>query len=485
VGTTQPLETEGNPARRGRAGAGRAADDEPSVAERARLGKAARARVPLDAHAAWAKRSRAPTDLLAEEAKLRIPELVPLRHRRMLAASSTYYRGAALPMAADLATTPSSGFTVQCCGDAHLGNFGFFASPERHLVFDINDFDETAPGPWEWDVKRLAVSLEVIAREHELQRKNRTRIVESSVRAYRNAMREFAGQSMLEVWYAHLDLDDLLPRFRGLLNPKRTPAVWRAVASARAHDSHQAVAKLCRVVDGQPRIVADPPLIVPVEDLASDGDRKRVPATMRSVLRSYVRTLAPDRQHLLDQYEMTQVARKVVGVASVGTYCWIGLLIERGPGTPLLLQVKEARASVLERYTGIRIGGSHGARVVNGQRWMQASSDLFLGWTRMTWGDDNRDYYVRQLRDWKGSIDTAGMTTAGLQLWGTMCGWTLARAHARSGDRIAIGSYLGKSETFDVAVGTFAAAYADQVDRDYHAFRGAVTNGELSVDHTD
>jgi len=398
----------------------------------------------------------------------------------MLVAPSTYYRGAALPMAADLATTPSSGFTVQCCGDAHMGNFGFFASPERHLVFDINDFDETAPGPWEWDVKRLAASLEIAGREHELPRKARGRIVQSSARAYRTAMRDFRGQSVLEVWYAHLDLDDLLPRFRVLLDPKRTPAVWRAVAGARAHDSHQAVAKLCRVVDGRPRIVADAPLIVPVEDLASTLEIKNVPRTMRSLLRGYVKTLAPDRQHLVDQYELTQVARKVVGVASVGTHSWIGLFIERSHGTPLLLQVKEAQASVLERVTGASTGGSHGARVVNGQRWMQAASDVFLGWTRMSWGDDNRDYFLRQLRDWKGSVDTAGMTAAGLELWGTMCGWTLARAHARSGDRVAIGAYLGKSDAFDIAIGAFATAYADQVERDFRAFREAVESGELA-----
>jgi hypothetical protein len=252
--------------------------------ERSKVGKAARLRVPLESHATWAPSARAPLELLAEEAKSRIPELVPVRHARMLVSASTYYRGAALPMAADLASTPSSGLVVQCCGDAHMANFGFFASPERHLVFDVNDFDETATAPWEWDVKRLAVSLDLAGRDHDLTKKTRSRIVQSSSQAYRRAMREFSAQPIVDVWYARLAVDDLLPRFRGLLDPKRTPAIWHAAANARAHDSHQAVEKLCRIVDGRHRIVADPPLIVPVEELASDRE-KQVHTTMRSVLR--------------------------------------------------------------------------------------------------------------------------------------------------------------------------------------------------------
>jgi uncharacterized protein (DUF2252 family) len=409
-----------------------------------------------------------------------VGELVPIRHGRMLVSPFTYFRGAALAMTADLAATADSGIQVQACGDAHLSNFGIFGSPERHLFFDVNDFDETAPGPWEWDVKRLATSLEVAGRENGFTRKQRARIVRTAVRSYRETMREFAGMSMLNVWYAHLDMDALLPRFRSLLDPKRTPSVWRAIATARAHDSDQAFDKLCHVHEGEPRIISDPPLIMPIEEIVKGVDADVVEEGVRGIMRAYRRTLEPNRRHLLDRYRLAHLARKVVGVGSVGTDAWVLLLIDEH-NSPLLLQVKQAQESVLERFTAKSGFANHGHRVVAGQRLMQAASDIFLGWERFDWGQDIRDYYIRQLRDWKGSADTSGMTTAGMELWGSMCGWTLARGHARSGDRVEIASYLGKSDVFDRAIADFASAYADQNERDYALLKRAVASGRLAA----
>ncbi len=453
-----------------------------STEERVALGRDARARAPRSSHALWeAPPDRSdPIGLLEAQAQTRVPELVPIRHGRMLVSPFTYFRGAALPMTADLAGMPDSGLNVQVCGDAHLSNFGIFGSPERHLFFDVNDFDETAPGPWEWDVKRLAASLEVAGRENELTSKQRTGIVLRAVRSYRETMKELAGMSTLDVWYAHLDMDELLPRFRSLLNPKRTPSVWRAIAKARAHDSHQAFDKLCHVQEGQARIISDPPLILPVEELAEGVTPTLVLEGMGRIMRTYRRTLAPSRRHLLEQYRFVHLARKVVGVGSVGTDAWILLLLD-DRGSPLILQVKQAETSVLERFTSKSKFANHGQRVVAGQRLMQAASDIFLGWERLDWDGSKRDYYIRQLRDWKGSADVAGMTPAGMELWARMCGWTLARGHARSGDRIAIAAYLGKSDVFDRAIADFAAAYADQNEHDYRALQQAATSGRLAA----
>jgi uncharacterized protein (DUF2252 family) len=448
--------------------------------ERSARGKSARSAVPRASHAVWdppAERAN-PIDLLEEQARHRVPELVPIRHGRMLVSPFTYFRGAALPMASDLATLPHSGLNVQLCGDAHLSNFGMFGSPERHLFFDVNDFDETTPGPWEWDVKRLAASLEIAGRENELSDAERKRIVRLAVRSYRQAMRELAKKPMLEVWYAHLEMSELLPRFQSLLDPKRTPSVWRAITKARAHDSHQAFDKLCHQPGNEPRIVSDPPLILPVEEIVGLIDADVLIAAMDRFIRSYHRTLAPDRRQLIDRYRLVHLARKVVGVGSVGTEAWILLLLDE-VGSPLLLQVKEADASVLERFTAKSKFSNHGARVVAGQHLMQTASDILLGWERFAFDGYERDYYTRQLRDWKGSADVAGMTAAGLELWGQMCGWTLARGHARSGDRIAIGSYLGKSDEFDRAIADFSIAYADQNERDHRLLQEAVLGGRL------
>jgi uncharacterized protein (DUF2252 family) len=451
--------------------------------ERVARGKAARAVAPRARHAEWnpSLRQADPIDLLEEQALARVQELVPIRHGRMAVSPFAYFRGAALPMASDLAGTPQSGLYVQLCGDAHLANFGMFGSPERHLFFDVNDFDETATGPWEWDVKRLAASLEIAGRDDEFDDKERRRIVLSAVRTYRETMRELAQSSMLEVWYAHLDMSELLPRFRSLLDAKRTPSVWRAISKARAHDSLQAFDKLCHTPDDEPRILSDPPLVLPVEELLGDVDGDLLVSAMDTFIRSYHRTLAPDRRHLLDHYRLVHLARKVVGVGSVGTEAWILLLLDER-GSPLLLQVKQADASVLERFTVKSKFTHHGRRVVAGQHLMQTASDIFLGWERFDFAGYERDYYTRQLRDWKGSADLAGMTPAGMKLWGQMCGWTLARGHARSGDRVAIAAYLGKSDAFDRAILSFSVAYADQNEADYRMLQAAVASARLAAE---
>ncbi len=323
-----------------------------SIAERVARGRDAREQVPRASHAAWepaAGRSD-PVELLEGQASTRLGELVPIRHGRMLVSPFTYFRGAALPMVADLAHTPSSGLTVQACGDAHLSNFGIFGSAERHLFFDVNDFDETAPGPWEWDVKRLAASLEIAGRENGFTRKQRASIVRRAARSYREAIAQFAQMAMLSVWYAHLDMDEMLPRFRSLLNAKQTPSVWKAINKARAHDSHQAFDKLCHFDQGEARIISDPPLIMPVEQFVDGVDPEVLEQTMSKIIRSYRRTLSPHRRHLLDDYRLVHLARKVVGVGSVGTDAWILLLVD-DQGSPLFLQVKQAEASVLEPFT--------------------------------------------------------------------------------------------------------------------------------------
>ena len=454
-----------------------------TLQDRVARGKIARAKTPRASHAAWEPSARrtSPIDLLEEQAHARVAELVPIRHGRMLVSPFAYFRGAALPMAADLATTPHSELSVQLCGDAHLSNFGMFGSPERHLFFDVNDFDETAPGPWEWDVKRLAASLEIAGRDNEFDQKERKRIVLLAVGSYRQTMRELSRRSMLDVWYAHLDMNELLPRFQSLLDPKRTPSVWRAINKARAHDSHQAFEKLCHTPDNEPRIVSDPPLILPVEDIAGHVHGDDLLQAMHGFIGAYHRTLAPDRRQLLDQYRLVHLARKVVGVGSVGTEAWILLLLDEH-GSPLFLQVKEADMSVLERFTSKSRFSNHGERVVAGQHLMQTASDIMLGWERFDFESYQHDYYVRQLRDWKGSADLAGMTPAGMELWGQMCGWTLARGHARSGDRIAIAAYLGKSDAFDRALVDFSIAYADQNELDHRMLQEAVASTRLAAE---
>ncbi|HJQ47492.1 MAG TPA: DUF2252 domain-containing protein [Amycolatopsis sp.] len=449
----------------------------PTPAERAALGKAARSAVPRHRHAEFERdpKAPAPLKLLAGQDKLRVPELVPIRHERMALSPFSYYRGAALPMASDLAGTPQTGFTVQACGDAHLSNFGLFASPERRLVFDINDFDETLPGPWEWDVKRLAASLEVAGRDNGFPRKYRREVVTAAAAEYRRAMREFARWTVLQVWYAHADVETVEANYASQLDAARRKKLSQTTAKARAKDNMGAMRRFTEHSGGEPRIASDPPLIVRVEELGAGEQRVAVIAQLQRVLARYRDTLEPERRVLLDRYRMVDFARKVVGVGSVGTRCWMLLLLGKDDEDPLFLQAKEAGPSVLETYLEPSVFENSGQRVVVGQRLMQTVSDIFLGWVRVKGADGRmRDFYVRQLRDWKGSADIETMDPPGMQAYGRLCAWTLARAHARTGDAIAIGSYLGSGTPFDKAIGEFAAAYADQNERDHAAMVDAV-----------
>ena len=485
-----PVKTEG--AARGGRPTGRAtgrsrarapAAEQLSRADREARGKDARAAAPLESHAEFTPDpSRDPVGLLLEQEKTRVPELLPIRHGRMLVSPFTFYRGAALPMAADLATTPASGLRVQLCGDAHLANFGAFASPARRLVFDVNDFDETLPGPFEWDVKRLAASLAVAGRANGFTTKDRRKVILAGVEEYRSAMRAFAAQPFLAVWYAHMDVDDAIAQFRSQMKKKRVKAVEKMVAKAHTNDSTKALRKLTTQVNGQRRIISDPPLIEPVEQVFPDEQASAIYELIHGMLDKYRRTLQSDRRHLLEQFTLVQVARKVVGVGSVGTRCWIALM-DAGDGTePLFLQPKEAQASALAPYCGRSPYASHGERVVAGQLLMQAESDIFLGWTRVTGPDGvDRDYYVRQLKDWKFSAPIEAMIPSGMAVYARMCGWALARAHARSGDRIALAAYLGGSATFDQAIADFAETYADQNDRDYASLQAAVKDGRVQT----
>jgi len=457
-----------------------------SVAERVARGKAARNEVPRAGHAVFEPGSgRAdPVELLEGQARTRVPELVPIRYGRMLVSPFTFYRGAARIMAHDLAATPRSGLTVQCCGDAHLSNFGVFASPERRLVFDVNDFDETLPGPWEWDVKRLAVSMLIAARDNGFRAKDQDRVVLDTVGRYRTAMAEFAAMSNLDVWYSHLDIESVLAEFGSQFKPKVVKRAQKGLAKARTKDSMTAFSKLTEVVDGEPRIVDESPLIVPIDQLARGRERQEMFDELHQLLRDYRETLEFDRRVLLEQFEFTDLARKVVGVGSVGTRAWIALLLGRDGQDPLFLQMKEAEASVLEEFLGPSEFSNHGERVVVGQRLMQATSDIFLGWLHVEAGLDDkpRDFYARQLKDWKGSAEIEQMVPEAMATYGKLCGWALARAHARSGDRIAIAAYLGNGTKFDRALVDFSKAYAEQNERDYQALNEAVNSGRIAAE---
>src|SRR5262245_15171189 len=454
--------------------------------ERAARGKAARAEVPRRVHGDWEPHQHRPdpVDLLEEQGASRVPELVPIRYGRMLASPFAFYRGGALIMASDLAGTPISGLRVQLCGDAHLSNFGVFGSPERNLVFDINDFDETAPGPWEWDVKRLAASFAIAGRENSFSDGERRRVVLATVGSYRQAMAGFAGMRNLEVWYANLGAEQALREFSAGVDRKRLKKAEGDVAKSRTKDGLHAFAKLTHLVDGEPRIISDPPLIVPIDELVPAGtEREAILEEVRVVIRMYRRTLETDRRHLLEGFRFVDLARKVVGVGSVGTRAWIALFLGSDDQDPLFLQVKEAQRSVLEQFVGKSEYSNCGQRVVAGQRLMQATSDIFLGWQHTTSGLDGqeRDFYVRQLKDWKGSFAVEGARPDGAVAYGEACGWTLARAHARSGDRIAIAGYLGTGDTFDRAIAAFAETYADQNERDYEALQEAVRSRRISA----
>ncbi|MET9898327.1 DUF2252 domain-containing protein [Streptomyces sp. NPDC006446] len=453
--------------------------------ERAALGKEARRRSPRSGHAVYrpGPKRRDPLAILEEQSGTRVQELVPIRYSRMTESPFRFYRGAAAIMASDLAGSPDSGITAQLCGDAHLLNFRLLASPERKLMFDINDFDETLPGPWEWDVKRLSASFVIAARANGFDDAERARIVSGTVRSYREAMIRFAGMSNLDVWYAKIDADRLRTLTTGQLRKSGEKKLDHALAKARSRDTVQVFDKLTRQVDGRPMIAPDPPLLVPIADLMPDAERATLERNFRGLVERYGITLPSDRRALLDDYQLADVARKVVGVGSVGTRCWIILLLGRDGRDPLFLQAKEADTSVLADHLGASRYRNQGERVVAGQRLMQAASDIFLGWERVDGIDGKRrDFYVRQLRDWKGIAMPETMSPSQLETFGGVCGITLARAHARSGDRIAIASYLGKKDSFDRALVTFAEAYADQNERDHQALVDAVRAGRLPAE---
>jgi uncharacterized protein (DUF2252 family) len=456
----------------------------PTVSERAERGRAVRAVVPRSSLGEWepAGDRRDPVERMEEQARTRVQELVPIRHGRMLVSPFTFFRGAADLMAADLDAWPRTGLEAQLCGDAHLSNFGAYAAPDRRLVFSVNDFDETLPGPFEWDVKRLVASFAVAGRDRGFDARQRREINKTAGRTYRESMLEFAAMRELDLWYARIDVEDIAARFSAQAAAKDVKRFDRNLAKTRSKDSLKAFDKLTEIVDGQVRIISDPPLIVTVEEVAGESQQAGIEDYIRTIIRSYRRSLPTDRRHLLERFHYAHAARKVVGVGSVGTRAWIVLMQGRDMKDPLFLQAKEAEASVLEPFLGKSAFSNHGKRVVEGQRLMQAASDLMLGWVRVDGIDGvSRDFYVRQLWDQKGSAIIETMSPRTMTSYAQLCGWTLAKAHARSGDPVAIASYLGSGPSFDRALATFAESYADQNERDYAAMREAVDSGRLSA----
>ena len=450
-------------------------------------GKQARKLVPRSAQAAWEPPPGRPSPLavLAEQDKTRVPRLVPVRYGRMLASAFTFYRGAAAIMAADLASTPDTGLRVQLCGDAHLSNFGVFQAPDRRLVFDVNDFDETLPGPFEWDVKRLAASVAIGARDRGFAAAESEAAVLAAVGGYREAMADFAAMSELEVWYARLDVADVESQWLDKVTKADRRRLAKNLDKARNKGSLRALERLTESRDGELRIASRPPLLVPIGELAErEGlDPEAIATMMRRLLGEYRDTLDEAPRVLAERYHYVDAAHKVVGVGSVGTRAWIALLLGRDAGDPLFLQVKEAGPSVLEPFAGASRHRQHGHRVVAGQRLTQAAGDVLLGWLTADGIDgQRRDFYVRQLWDGKGSADIEAMSAATMAGYAGLCGWTLARGHARTGDRAAIAAYLGKGAGFDRAIAEFSAAYADQNEADYRVLMDAEAAGELSVE---
>ncbi|MBY6410653.1 DUF2252 domain-containing protein [Rhodococcus sp. BP-252] len=445
---------------------------------RRKRGKTARRATPLESLAEHRAVRRDPVALLEQQAATRVPDLVPIRYGRMAAAEFPFFRGAALVMADDLSRAPNSGIETQLCGDAHLSNFGVYATPERRMAFDINDFDETHPGPFEWDVKRLAASLAIAAESRGFSGKQRRRIVRSSACTYRETIRRQAELGNLAVWYSNVEVTDELESVQGELDPVQRKRTQQMVRKARSRDNIQALAKLTEVVDGRRRIIADPPLVVPIEDM--NDDPAAIYRELETRLQAYRSTFQQDKQVLFDSFRLVQFARKVVGVGSVGTRAWILLMVGADETDPLFLQAKEAQQSVIARYWPGPAYDNEGRRVVDGQRLMQASSDIFLGWQRGADPDGaTRDFYLRQLRDGKGSAVIEAMEPSGMELYGQLCGKVLAYAHARSGDRVEIAGYLGSSTRFEDAITDFAEVYAVQNAADHAALVTAIDNGRV------
>ncbi len=450
----------------------------PSVAERHERGRAARGSAARSSHGDWSPASDRPdpVEILSGQDADRLQFLVPIRHQRMSASAFAFYRGGAAIMANDLAGTPDSGISAQLCGDAHLSNFGGFASPERTLIFDVNDFDETLPGPWEWDLKRLAASLVLAGRHLGLGRKDTRKVVAAGVESYRDGMHKAAAMTNLDVWYASISASDI----RAVISRKKQRKAFdKGVKKAHRRNSLRSFKKLAETVDGRPRIRSDPPLLIPLRDIPKEFDPREVEETVRASLEQYRETISPELTTLLDGYELVDVALKVVGVGSVGTRCFAALFIGRDENDPLFLQIKEADSAVLESVLPSSRYRSHGRRVVEGQRLMQGFGDIFLGWSPGK--VDQRDFYWRQLKDMKASADIDAMDGMALTRYAGLCGSTLARSHARSGDEVAIAAYLGKGDSFVKALTRFAEAYADQTESDYAAFQEAIDSGRLSA----
>jgi uncharacterized protein (DUF2252 family) len=453
-----------------------------TVAERAARGRAARSELGRGSQAAWEPPSDRPdpVELLEEQAASRVQELVPIRYGRMLVSPLNFYRGAAYLMASDLAGLPRTGLQVQLCGDAHLSNFGYYAAPDRQIVFDVNDFDETLPGPFEWDLKRLVASFAVAGRNFGYGESARRKINLTAGRAYREAMAEFASNREMETWYARTVVEQgFFEQFRAQVGKKVVRRAEKNVEKARTRDHMRAFSKLTEIVDGQRRFANDPPMIVPLADLATDEQAAETP---RDVISAYRDSIDRNRRNLFDRFRYVDLARKAVGVGSVGTRCWVALFLGRDNDDPLILQIKEAEASVLEPFLGKSRFRNHGHRVVDGQQLMQATSDPMLGWIQVK---DRvgieRDFYVRQRWDAKGSALIDAMKPKTMRVYARLCARILARAHARSGDAVAISSYLGRSGKFDRALATFAEHYADQNERDYASVKAAADAGRIEV----
>jgi uncharacterized protein (DUF2252 family) len=442
-----------------------------SQTERVALGKLARERVPLAAHAIWSPPAERPDsiDLLQAGDSTRLPELLPIRYARMSASALAFLRGSAAIMASDLATLPRSEIPTQLCGDAHLANFGAYATPERNLVFDVNDFDETLTGPFEWDVKRLAVSAYVACRANACSEEHCSGAAHAAAHSYRKHINAYAELGYLEVWYARVDAQAVVDA----MPPAARAATAHVLEKAHHHDSLQALEKLTGVQAGKLRIIDAPPLV----EHEADGDGQ-VSHFLRTLVREYLASLSEDRRALLQRYSYVDSARKVVGVGSVGTRCFIALLMGASLHDPLMLQIKEAGPSVLERYLGPSRYAQHGRRIVRGQQLMQAASDIFLGWGHVA----PTHFYIRQLRDMKASIDITRLNAADLHAYAGLCGWALARAHARSGDPAQISGYIGHGDAFEHAMQSFARSYADQNERDFEALNAAIASGALQAE---